>query len=368
MMESAQPLFGAGDGVRISESDVLIIGSGAAGMTVALACPFGRVTLLTKTEGLTSGSTHWAQGGIAAAVGADDDPARHAEDTVAVGHELVDPVLARLLAEDGKAAIEKLISDGFPADLGGDGLPVLSREAAHSRRRVVHAGGDATGRHLSAYLASLVEADPRISVVRNAMAVEIVRQGGRCVGVLAHGPRGGWVFHRAPRIVLATGGIGQVFGATTNPAECTGDGLALAARAGCSLIDTEFVQFHPTALTVQGANRQHALLTEALRGDGAVLLDGQGRRFMTDVHPDRELAPRDVVARAIWRVISEGGKAFLDLRAVMRNGGATRFPTVVEICRKAGLDPFLVPIPVAPVAHYHMGGVATDENGRSDLP
>ncbi|MBL6945775.1 MAG: L-aspartate oxidase [Rhodospirillales bacterium] len=351
-----------------TNSDVVVIGSGVAGMTVALTCGFERVTLLTKTEGLAGGSTHWAQGGIAAAIGADDHPDLHATDTVAVGHDLVPPALAKMLAEEGKDAIEKLISDGFPADVGADGRPVLSREAAHSRRRVVHAGGDATGRHLAAFLAGLVRDEPRISVSANSIVLDVVRQAGEVVGVMAHHVQDGWVFHRAPKVVLATGGIGQVFGQTTNPPECTGDGLALAARAGCSLADLEFVQFHPTALAEDGAVSQRPLLTEALRGDGATLLDENGFRFMKEVHPDLELAPRDVVAKAIWQVILRGHRVYLDIRSIMRSGGIERFPTVVEICRKAGFDPLLEPVPVAPVAHYHMGGVATDENGRSDVP
>lgn len=362
--------IGAQEGAVLHDidSDVVVIGSGVAGMSVALSCGLRRVTLLTKTDGLVGGSTHWAQGGIAAAIGSEDTPKRHAEDTIAVGHGLVDPAVAAFVAEEGRDAVERMISLGLPVDRGTAGEPRLSREAAHSRRRVVHAGGDATGRHLAAFLAGRVAGDDRVRVVSGSVAVNLVHRNGQIVGVMSHHADRGWVFFRTSRVVLATGGIGQAFAYTTNPPECTGDGLALAAHAGATLVDLEFVQFHPTALAVEGIGNQRPLLTEALRGDGAILLDETGRRFMEGVHPDSELAPRDVVAQAIWRKIACGRKIFLDLRPVMERDGENRFPTVFDICRKVGLDPYREAIPVAPVAHYHMGGVATDAVGRTDVP
>ena len=340
-----------------------------AGMVAALRLAPRRVTLLTKTPRLAGGSTAWAQGGIAAAVGANDTPQSHAADTMAAGAGLNDFPAVQLLTNDGAARLRELIAAGAPFDRDAAGKILLGREAAYAHRRIVHAGGDATGRHIHRWLAEEVARTPSIDVQPSAFAGDLVIEDGRVCGVLAHHQRGGWIFHQAPFVVLATGGSGQLYQMTTNPPEATADGLAMAARAGASLADLEFVQFHPTALADPNApdGAPMPLLTEALRGEGATLIDAAGRRFMADEHPDAELAPRDVVARAIWQRLVDGDGAFLDIRSIMANGSAERFPTVSALCADAGFDPAREPIPVAPAAHYHMGGVAADDRGRTAL-
>ncbi|PWC75067.1 L-aspartate oxidase [Azospirillum sp. TSH64] len=347
----------------VRDAEVIVVGSGLAGMTAVLQLAPRAVTLITKTAGLPGGSSLYAQGGIAAAVGPGDRPEDHAADTVAAGAGLVDAAMAALLTRNGAAEVRRLLADGLPFDRAPDGSPLLGREAAHGAARIVHAGGDATGRTLVTALADRLRATPSVRVETDAFAVDLVLRNGRVCGLLAcHGQ--GWVLHRAPRVILATGGIGAAFARTTNPAEATGDGLAIAARAGATLADLEFVQFHPTALAVDAD--PVPLLTEALRGAGALLLDRQGHRFMPDEHPLAELAPRDVVARAIGRRVAAGEPVFLDLRPALA-AKPDGFPTVLALCAEHGLDPFAEPMPVAPAAHYHMGGVVTDADGRTSL-
>lgn len=354
------------DTVGVSGSDVLVIGSGAAGLTAALGCAPLRVTVLTKTS-LISGSSPWAQGGVAAAVGTDDAPALHASDTLAAGAGLCDPEAVGLLTGEGPERVKALLELGARFDRDAAGELSLGREAAHSRRRILHAK-DATGSEIVRALGEAVRRAPEIQVLENSFAVDLLVEDGRVLGVVAVDD-GRRVLHLASAVVLATGGLGQLFLHTTNPREATGDGLAMAARAGARLVDLEFVQFHPTALAVnrshEGSGEPMPLLTEALRGEGATLIDNDSYRFMTGEHPDRELAPRDVVARAIWRRLMAGRKVFLDARCI--EDFPERFPTVFELCRKHGLDPRTEPIPVAPAAHYHMGGIDVDGSGRTSL-
>jgi len=349
----------------VTRAEVLIVGSGVAGLTAALGSAPRRVTLLTK-KSLTSGSSPWAQGGIAVALGTDDAPALHAADTMAAGAGLNDPDVVELLTGEGPERLRTLLALGARFDRDAAGKLHLGREAAHSRRRILHAR-DATGAEIVRALTEAVRQAPEIRVEEGAFAIDLVLDGPRVAGVLAVHADGRRMLHLAPAVVLATGGLGRLFLHTTNPPEATGDGLAMAARAGARLVDLEFVQFHPTALAAEGADPL-PLLTEALRGEGAVLLDGHGRRFMPEEHPDAELAPRDVVARAIWRRQVAGGDVFLDARAALGERFPERFPQVFEICRSHGLDPRSEPIPVAPAAHYHMGGIAVDVNGRTSLP
>jgi L-aspartate oxidase len=374
------------DEVRVS--DVLIVGTGAAGLAAALGCAGRQVTVLTKTRLGEGGSSAWAQGGVAAALGTDDSPALHAADTLAVAGGLGDARRVDLLTTEGPARMAELVrlgaafdrADGAPDNDRGPaadraaGTPfALGREAAHSRRRILHAGGDATGRELVRALTDAVRRAPNVRVEEECFAVDLVvepaaRQGGsRVAGLLALDRDGRRVLHLAGATVLATGGSGQLYLHTTNPPEVTADGLAMAARAGARLADLEFVQFHPTALAVAGGGRL-PLLTEALRGEGAVLVDGAGRRFMLEEHPLAELAPRDVVARAIHRRLAAGEGVFLDARVAIGDRFPERFPTVFQAARDAGLDPRREPLPVVPAAHYHMGGVVTDERGRTSLP
>lgn len=350
-------------------TSVVVVGSGVAGLACALALAPTPVLLLTKTAGAQGGSSVYAQGGIAAAVGAQDTAESHATDTVAAGAGLVDGERALLLAREGAEVVRGLIEAGVPFDRGTDGEVVLGREAAHSAARIVHAGGDFTGRNLTAALLQMAAATPSIRIVSEAFVVDIARCDGRVAGVLAFTAEDGWVQVHANHVVLATGGIGALWRETTNPVEGTGDGLALAARAGARLADLEFVQFHPTALLPKGHGdgARLPLLTEALRGAGARLLDDEGRRFMLDEHPLAELAPRDIVARAIARRTSAGKPVRLDLRPALAAKGTASFPQALTLCRAGGYEPLEEPVPVAPAAHYHMGGAITDENGRTGI-
>ena len=354
---------------RNRDAGVVVVGSGMAGLVCALSIAPRPVTLITKTPGLDSGSSLWAKGGIAAAVGPGDTPEEHASDTLSAGAGLSDERRALDLARQGAGSLQLLIDKGVPFDRAVDGTLALAREAAHGRPRVVHAGGDATGRMMTAALIDRVRATPSIVVLENTFAWDLLVEQGRVRGLLVFEGASGWRILEADSVVLATGGIGMAWQYTTNPRESTGDGLAMAARAGAELTDLEFVQFHPTAMAA-GDRRVDAnlpLLTEALRGAGATLVDETGWRFMTSSHALAELAPRDVVARTLEKHISAGHKVFLDLRPVIRNGKAGMFPEAVEACREAGCDPAIEPVPVAPAAHYHMGGIRVDDEGRSSL-
>ena len=353
----------------IENSEVIVIGSGIAGMVAALQLSPRKVTLITKTKSLTGGSTAWAQGGIAAAIGDDDSPQEHAKDTIIAGAGLNDKAIVDILTVDGVDRLKKLIEAGAPFDRNVKGDIQLGREAAHKNRRIVHAGGDSTGIHIHNWLADAVYKKPSISVKSSSFAWELKVKNGRVGGVLVYQEPHGWIFLRSSFIVMATGGLGQLFQRTTNPLESTADGLAMAYRVGAEVADLEFVQFHPTALADPNIkdNIPMPLLTEALRGEGATLVDKIGTRFMAAEHPDAELAPRDVVARSIWQKLQNSKGAFLDLRSIFDKTSEKRFPTVIEICRKAGFDPFNELIPVAPAAHYHMGGIVSDSSGRTSI-
>ena len=353
----------------IENSEVIVVGSGIAGMVAALQLYPRKVTLVTKTQSLTGGSTAWAQGGIAAAIGDDDSPEEHAKDTLNAGAGLNDKAIVDILTQDGVDRLKKLIEAGAPFDRNLKGDIQLGREAAHKNRRIVHAGGDSTGIHIHNWLADAVYKRPSISVKSSTFAWELKVKNGHIGGVLVYQEPHGWIFLRSSFIVMATGGLGQLYQRTTNPLEATADGLAMAYRAGAEVADLEFVQFHPTALADPNIkdNLPMPLLTEALRGEGATLVDKTGRRFMPGEHPDAELAPRDVVARSIWQRLQNSKGAFLDLRSIFDETSEKRFPTVIEICRKAGFDPFNELIPVAPAAHYHMGGIVSDRLGRTSI-
>jgi len=357
MIESAeQP-------VEIRRARAVVVGSGIAGLSAALGLE--HCVVLTRGE-LGSGSSRHAQGGIAAALAPDDSAADHALDTLAVSAELADPVVARAVAEAAAGRVEWLRALGARFDLDEHGTIALGREAGHRTRRIAHAGGDATGAEVMRALVAAVEARSDIDVLAGYELVDLVRHGRRVAGVLARSERGTLTAILAPAVVLATGGIGGLYARTTNPVEVAGDGLAIAARAGADLADLEFVQFHPTALAVDAD--PVPLLTEALRGEGAILIDGRGERFMLAEHPDAELAPRDVVARAIWRRRSGGIEVFLDARAAIGAAFPERFPSVWRTAQRHGLDPRVEPLPVTPAEHYFMGGVVTDLEGRTSLP
>jgi L-aspartate oxidase len=345
----------------VTQPRAIVVGSGIAGLTTALT--LGDCIVVTKT-GLGEGSSRWAQGGIAAAIGSADDPVFHAADTVAVAAGLADPDVARTVTEAGPDRIEWLIQLGARFDSTEDGTLVLGREAGHDKNRIVHANGDATGAEVMRTLRTAVRNRADITVMEHTWVVDLVRSGGHVVGVYVVESDGERRILAAPAVVLATGGIGRLYAATTNPAEVTGDGLAMAIRSGARVADPEFVQFHPTAL--RSALDPMPLLTEALRGAGATLVDGTGRRFMPDEHPDAELAPRDVVARATWSMLEAGHGVYLDATH-LGDRFPDRFPTVYASATEAGLDPRREPMPVSPAAHYHMGGVDVDEHGRASL-
>lgn len=350
---------------RLDHDGVLIVGGGLAGLSAALACAPRRALVLAAEPIGQGASTAWAQGGIAAAVGRDDSPALHAADTVAAGAGLVEPDRARGLTELGAEVVARLAALGADFDRDAHGYRA-SLEAAHSRARVVRVGGDGAGRAILAALEAAALAAPHVTVRAGARARALLRDASRRVrGVLAD-QDGRLVEIVAPATILATGGVGGLYAVTTTPRSLRGEGLALAALAGATILDPEFVQFHPTAVDL-GLDPA-PLATEALRGEGAVLIDRQGRRILAGVHPDGELAPRDVVARALHRAITEKRGAYLDAHAAIGVAFPDAFPAVFASCLAAGLDPRIQPIPVAPAAHYHMGGIETDAAGRTSLP
>ncbi|HTV72266.1 MAG TPA: L-aspartate oxidase [Candidatus Acidoferrales bacterium] len=349
-------------GAQRERADVVVVGAGIAGLTAALDLAPRRVVVLSKTALGAGAATAWAQGGIAAAVGHDDSPELHAADTMAVAGGIADSHAVEVLTHEASERIADLVRFGADFDRAADGEFVLGREGAHGRRRILHAGGDATGRALLDALVGAVQITPSIQVVEGAIALELLRHDGRVVGILAD-VEGERIAYTAPAVVLATGGIGALYARTTNPLGASGDGLAMAARAGAVLADLEFVQFHPTALDV--GQDPMPLVTEALRGEGATIVDDRGERFLCGIHPLAELASRDVVARAIYERRRSGSGVFVDARHV--KAFAKRFPTVLASCRLAGIDPAVQPIPVAPAAHYHMGGISVDDWGRSSL-
>ena len=351
--------------------DVLVVGAGAAGLYTALCLPEKfSVGLITK-DTVSLSASEWAQGGIAAAISKDDSPALHLEDTIAAGAGLCDFAAVNFLAEKAPSCIQELVNMGVAFDRQGEQL-ALTLEAAHSRRRVLHAA-DTTGKEVITTLTAQVLQHQNISIIQKTLALSLwlEPQTGRCQGIsLIYENRVIWV--RAKAVVLATGGGGQVFAHTTNPAVSTGDGVAMSWRSGALLRDLEFVQFHPTALTIAGANS--FLISEAVRGEGAHLVDDTGRRFAFDYHPKGELAPRDVVSRAIFthlqNTATDPAKAnvWLDLRPIPTEKIKHRFPNIIQVCKRWGINVFNQPIPVAPAAHYWMGGIVTDLMNRTSIP
>ncbi|AYV29122.1 L-aspartate oxidase [Streptomyces sp. ADI95-16] len=359
------------------DADVVVIGSGVAGLTAALRCAAaGRRTVVVTKARLDDGSTRWAQGGIAAALGDGDTPEQHQADTLVAGVGLCDEEAVRLLVTEGPDAVRRLMATGAVFDTSAEtGEIELTREGGHHRRRIAHAGGDATGAEISRALVEAVHA-AGIETVENALVLDLLQDAeGRTAGVTLHvmgeGQPGGVGAVHAPAVILATGGMGQVFSATTNPSVSTGDGVALALRAGAEVSDLEFVQFHPTVLFLgPDAEGQQPLVSEAVRGEGAYLVDADGVRFMLGQHELAELAPRDIVAKGITRRMQEQGARhmYLDARHFGARMWEQRFPTILAACRSHGIDPVTEPIPVAPAAHYASGGVRTDLHGRTTVP
>jgi L-aspartate oxidase len=368
------------------QADAVVVGSGIAGLTAALELRtrVPRVLLVTK-DTLASGSTVWAQGGIAAALDPSDSPAAHLQDTLVAGAGLCDPRAVEVLVTEGPARVRELVARGAVFDRGPDGSISLTREGGHHADRIVHAGGDATGAEVSRALVAQIEAvrnDPGIEVIEHALVLDVLTgpptadgRPGRACGVTLHvigeGQRDGVGAALGSAVVLATGGIGQVFRSSTNPSQATGDGIAAALRAGAVLGDVEFVQFHPTVLWLgAGVKGQLTLVSEAVRGEGALLLDTDGVRFMPDVHPMAELAPRDIVAHAIVRRMAATGAdhVWLDARHLGPEFLRRRFPTIHDRLLEHGIDMTTDLVPVAPAQHYHSGGVVTDLVGRSTVP
>ncbi|MBC7271543.1 MAG: L-aspartate oxidase [Streptomyces sp.] len=365
-------------------ADVVVVGSGVAGLTAALRCEAAglRTVVVTKAR-LDDGSTRWAQGGIAAALGEGDTPEQHLDDTLVAGAGLCDVEAVRILVTEGPGSVRRLMETGAHFDESAEGDLELTREGGHHRRRIAHAGGDATGAEISRALVEAVnEVMPSgtraraLRTIENALVLDLLTDAeGRTAGVTLHvmgeGQHDGVGAVHAPAVILATGGMGQVFSATTNPSVSTGDGVALALRAGAEVSDLEFVQFHPTVLFLgPDAEGQQPLVSEAVRGEGARLVDADGVRFMVGQHELAELAPRDIVAKGIMRRMQEQGAEhmYLDARHFGADMWEHRFPTILAACRAHGIDPVTEPVPVAPAAHYASGGVRTDAHGRTTVP
>jgi L-aspartate oxidase len=353
-----------GSGVWQQRADVVVIGTGVAGLAAALAAhrQGSRVILLSKAS---ETATYYAQGGIAVVIPRTQDSVdAHVADTLAAGGGLCDPDAVRSIVADGYEAVAELVSAGAHFDEVTPGEWALTREGGHSRRRIIHAGGDATGAEVQR---ALDYAAAHLDIRRDHVALRLLRDEHAVTGVLVSSPDGLGVVH-APSVILATGGLGHLYSATTNPDGSTGDGIALALWAGVPVSDLEFIQFHPTMLFDGNSSGRRPLITEAIRGEGAVLIDSRGNSVTAGVHPMGDLAPRDVVAAAIDARLRETGDPCVFLDARHLEGFEARFPTVTAACRAAGIDPTRQPIPVVPGAHYSCGGVITDVHGRTELP
>jgi len=353
---------------RNAADSVVVVGAGLAGLFTALKLAPLNVTVISPAPIGEGASSVWAQAGIAAALSEGDTPEDHAADTVRAGAGIVDEAVALLMAREARARIEDLLRYGVPFDKDLEGKLTFGHEAAHRTNRILHVKGDTAGRSIMSAIVAAVRQTPSITVLEGVSARDLVVRTGRVRGIVLaptmDGSQTDTFVLPARAVVLATGGSGQLYSVTTNPVEARGEGIAIAARAGAAIADAEFVQFHPTAIDI---GRDPApLATEALRGAGALLINRKGERFMRAVHEDAELGPRDVVARAVHREVVSGRGAFLDCRP-LGPGIAEAFPTVFATCRSAGIDPAHEPIPVAPAAHYHMGGVLVDVQGRSTV-
>ncbi len=349
----------------VEKSNILIVGAGLAGLYAALSLAPRKVTVLSPMPLGKGASSAWAQGGVAAAMDKNDTAAAHAKDTIAAGDGIVDPVVAKFVTEGAAFHILELADVGTPFDRAPDGGFIMSREAAHSFARVVRVKGDQAGFAIMKTLIGAVQKTPSIEVIEGATALRLLTEDGAMTGVVVSRDGGEPYVIQASAYLLAAGGTGSLFARTTNPPSVRGLALGMAARAGAKIADAEFVQFHPTAIDLD--KDPAPLATEALRGEGAILLNKNGERFMEQVHPDLELAPRDIVARAIFDQHQRGLRPVLDTRTAIGARIDTDFPAVSKACREAGIDPTKEPIPVVPAAHYHMGGVATDIQGKSSI-
>jgi L-aspartate oxidase len=351
-----------------SRGPIVVIGAGLAGLFTALKLSPRPVTVVAAEPLGEGASSAWAQGGIAAAVGEGDSPEAHAADTVRAGAGLVDADIARMVAQEAPDRVRDLLAYGVPFDRDLQGHFLLSREAAHSAKRIVRVSGDRAGQAIMQALIAAVRRSPSIHVLEGFNAIDLMAEESGLTGVrLVREDDPAAVYDITPTaaVVLATGGVGGLYAVTTNPPHARGEGIAIAARAGAVIRDAEFVQFHPTAIDI-GIDPA-PLATEALRGEGATLVNRNGERFMPALHPDAELGPRDVVARGVFREIATGRGAFLDCRSAIGARFAHGYPTVYARCREAGLDPATQVIPVAPAEHYHMGGVKTDAHARATV-
>ncbi len=348
--------------------DVVIVGGGLAGLFCALKMAPRPVTIITAAPLGKGASSAWAQGGIAAAIAEGDTWQAHLEDTIAAGAGLVDEAMAALLVKEANVRIQDLLTYGVPFDTDLQGRLTFGREAAHSADRIVHVQGDRAGKAIMAALIDAVDKTPSIRVIENHVVEAILTEGRQVVGLQSRGDGGQAetaTTFSTRAVVLTSGGTGGLYSMTTNPIQARGQGMAMAARAGAIIADAEFVQFHPTALAV--GKDPAPLATEALRGKGATLHHADGSRLMDGIHEDMELAPRDIVARAIHRAVQSGKGAFLDSRQAIGDAFPEAFPTVYESAMEAGLDPTKEMLPVEPAAHYHMGGILTDAFGRTSL-